>query len=419
MSKLERTTKRFAALLIVTAAFALGSAAGCSKTNDINAGPGSGSGSCNDQPCSGACVEGACRSYCDENYECPGDGVCVDVESVAVCLPPGALVYEPYQPFDMLSECTSSECQVPLDAPALEGVLRRCSGSAYTVDDVPDPDFDFESACATLSDYSYTLLQGRKLYDVSDGSCLWAHAGAGPADSLIRYTCDNALNYDTYEEEFKVDADFWRVVELEGETYIWRSNASPFDARHVPPELYKLTDESVSPPTKCDFGTYARSNLRPEECALPIYPRTGGPLPSQFEGLWIACDSMDLRACEEGWDGPDLNASRPALYINAQRFGQFWLSDVSAAETRPTECNAAFRGAMIVARSAPIGAVSVTPHQLLDILEVPEGVTGNDGRSLPSGRYIVRTENLTYFKQVPLPEDFVDPCEGSAPNLTW
>jgi len=392
--------------------------AGCSKTNDINAGPGGGAGSCAGEACDGACVDGACRGYCDQNYQCPGDDICADVDSVAVCLPPGARVYEPYQPFDMLDECASSECEVPLDAPPFEGVLRSCE-QAFTPADMADPDFDYQSACATLSDYGHLLVEGRRIYDVYEDNCNWSHAGAGPANALIRFSCDHVLNYDTYEKEFKVAADFWRVVERQGTTYVWRSDADPFESREWRPSLFKLTGESLSPPAKCDFGQYSKSTAPPEDCTLPTYPSTGGPIAKAYEGFWIACDSQDPRTCEDGWEGPELNMARASMYIDARGFGQYWHSPVSAAETRPTECNAAFRNDVIAARSQPIGAVAVASHQLQGVQDIPEGTMTGDGLEFPPGKYIVRPYPQKFFKQVPLPDDFVDPCQGTEPNLTW
>jgi hypothetical protein len=427
MPKKVHATTQLAASLAAVGALALAIMAGCSKTNEIDAGPGAGPGSCNGEACDGSCVEGVCRGYCDQNYQCPDDGVCTDVANAAVCLPPGARVYEPYEPFDMLAKCATSGCEVPLDAPPFEGVLRSCDQS-YTPADMTDPDFDFESACASPADYGYLLVAGRRIYDVYESNCNWSHAGAGPPDTLIRFSCDDVLDYQTYEKSFKVSADFWRVVEHQGSTYVWRSDADPFGSVDWRPSLYKLTDESQSPPASCDFGAYSKSAVSPEDCELPAYPATGGAIGADFEGFWLACDSQDLRACEQGWDAPGLNDSRMAMYIDSRGFGQYWSSQVSAAETRPTECNAAFRRTaamppnvfgVIVGRSEPIGYVSVAPHQLQEVVDVPAGLMTDDGMEVPAGKYIVRPNGQRYFKQVPLPDDFIDPCEGTEPNLTW
>src|SRR5215207_4063080 len=178
------------ASLLAAGALAFMAIAGCSKTNNIDAGPDSGPGSCAGEACDGACIEGACRAYCDQNYQCQGESTCTDVDGAAVCLPPDARVYERYQRFDMLEKCAASGCEIPLDAPPFEGVLRDCGGS-HTEADATSSGFDYESACAALDDYGYRVVQGRRIYELwGDGaekSCRWSHAGAGAANTLVQY----------------------------------------------------------------------------------------------------------------------------------------------------------------------------------------------------------------------------------------
>ncbi len=76
--------------------------------------------------------------------------------------PGGARTYEP---FDLLSGCAKSGCEINLDAPRFEGVLRRCDG-AFTEADVTSPDFDYEAACASLDDSSYRIVAGRRVYEL-------------------------------------------------------------------------------------------------------------------------------------------------------------------------------------------------------------------------------------------------------------
>jgi hypothetical protein len=49
-----------------------------------------------------------------------------------------------------------------------------------------------------------------------------------------------------------------------------------------------------------------------------------------------------------------------------------------------------------------------------------EVVEVSDGPGSAPGTYIVGNDRSSYwYKRIPLPEDFVDPCEGTEPPLTW
>lgn len=405
---------------------------GCSKTNDIDAGPASAAGSCAGNDCRGACVEGACRPYCDANYQCSGKDICTSVDDVPVCLPPDAKVYPDYAPFDMLEACATAECEVPLDEPPLSGVLRQCSGP-FLLQDVGDADFDFAAACRDVDDYGYLAVQGRRLYSVWNGGsdCRWAHLGAAAKGTLVSYGCDYALDYESWEETFRMTADFLRVVERGDKTYVWMNGPYAFEAtREWRPWLYEVSGEAWSPPGSCEFSGngFGSSAADPDQCALPVYERLGPALGAEHAGLWVACDERTPTDCDTHWSDEALNGTRLAMYIDARGFGQYWHASGSAYDALPTRCDTAYRttggqAGWVVGRSEPIGWLGVERAIFGQVVEIPPGTLAGD-TEVPPGKYLVVDDpNLLssgfYFKQLPLPGDFVDPCEGSEPNLTW
>jgi hypothetical protein len=410
---------------------------GCSKTNDIDAGPSGGASTCNGEACDGTCVEGVCRGYCDHDYHCPGEDTCTAIEDVAVCIPPGARVYEPYQALDMLEECAANGCEIPLNAPSLEGVLRGCdSTSPYTAADMANPDFDYEAACATRDDYNYQLVQGRRIYDLwgngADKSCAWSHLGAGPSDSLIRYSCD----YD-YTDTLVTSAEFARVVERGAVTYVWTGGPRPSSsAGEVYPRLSVLAEgDRLEIPSACDFGMQSAEPALPRDCELPTYPALGRAVGPEFEGLWVGCDTPNADApeqCELNFGGPTPEGyPRSAFYIDERGYGQAFSFEGGVTQARPTKCNAAFRltreqtadpnfasdermRGYIIGSEIPFGSVSLEASVFEEVIEI------SDGPGTAPGTYIVGNGRSTYWlKRVPLPEDFVDPCAGTQPPLTW
>ncbi len=403
---------------------------GCTKNNSVSNSGAGGSTQCAGQACDGACVDGACRAYCTPAYTCSGDDVCTAVGDQPVCLPPDAQVYPPYAPFDMLKECAGATgCEIPLDQPPFQGVLRQCDAlGQLTPADSQDPNFDYAAACANTTTSPYFAVQGRRLYSVGGvNGCTFENVGTGPSDSLISYHC----GYDQQDlslATFSTSASFWRVVETGGTTYVWRGP----DA-----QLYELSkDEPWTAPSGCHFYTGDfRTPALPEDCALPTYPSVGDAVGADFAGLWVSCDTPNATApqdCDVDFTGPAPGGvPRTVLYIDAHGFGQrFWSFD-GVDKAQPTACDAAFRlvtrhfepsgmpafdqlTGIFVESQIPFGDVAMFPGPFEQI------VTVTSGTGTAPGTYLVINNGSNYaYKQVPLPSNFVDPCQGTEPTFTW
>ncbi len=155
----------------------------------------------------------------------------------------------------------------------------------------------------------------------------------------------------------------------------------------------------------------------------------------EFAGIWLACDTPNAEApedCDKTFSSPSpLDLQREALYIDARGYGQYFFFAGDLSEARPSECNAAFRlvtervddpargshqrsRGYLFGSEIPFGMTLMAPIFLDEVVEVTEGPG-----SAP-GTYIVGNEGSTYwYKRIPVPEDFVGPCDGTEPDFSW
>jgi len=416
------SSRAFFAFSFTTAIGVLGSI-GCSKSNDLDVQGGQGEVTCSDgASCSGACVEGICREFCDSNYQCPARESCVTIENEAVCVPEeDDFVYAPYEPLDLLSQCSDREgCQASLDAVELRGSFREClAPSVLLVSDSSDTSFDFDAACAEFMEDSRLDIGGRRSYSYYQGRCDTAAAsGMAGADTLVEACFGNDGGEHT---------NFSRVVERGGDVYLWRGGPYP----HSGPEaddwysdqpdffvsLWKRVATEVETPASCTNENF--------DCKLPTFPRLGAAA-SSYAGLWVQCDQNLPTDCDASWAGKALNDFRTVIYVREDGFGELMQKAGDAYDPQPRTCTAAFRqggdqqvlilghhdvsiGTLAVQRRfwAPVTADGY--DYLLEYRLGLDETTFDPDSSSPTASY----------RKVPFPDGFEDPCEGHLPQFKF
>jgi hypothetical protein len=383
----------------------------CTKKNEIDLDEAG--AACDDgQACEGSCVEGICRAYCAANYTCAEEASCVTVEGKAVCLPKDARTYQPYAPFDLLTNCKDpAGCEVPLDALTFQGKFERCAQWNFTQEDFLNNSFDFAAACPEVSAEDYFYVKGRTAFKVRNGECDGEQVIGSAGDNTLVKACS---------EDYVGQVEINRLVRVGSDTYLWTEGPRP----HTGPGaddwkqpwyfgLWKLTQDKLD-------ASLPSCEAASSECSLPTFSRVGGPA-SQFAGMWVECAGQNPEKCEEDWAGPALNEYRTVYYIRPDGFGEVMLKAGDAYNPKPATCTAAFRVTanervlILGHHDFPIGYLtSLTPAWL------PKPISSPSGEFIALGSMSAGDTNIyRMYKKVHLPSGFVDPCDSARPSFKF
>jgi hypothetical protein len=422
-----RSILRFTTLALF--AFAA-TAAGCSKTNDVNISEGdlAAGEKCTagpNDPCAGACFQGVCRSLCGSNRECPQGQSCFGDGASAVCAPANSMN------FDLLTECTNG-CEVDLLPFGREGYFRLCERDEsfaydFSPSEAASASLDPRQACTRTVGNAIAVkdnvLYGLDIHAARPTCDTYPKSPIGVlGNTLVAHTCSR-----TEDGKSVSSACLGRLINAGGKTYL-------------------VKDPSCTPPQYADDRTtYSMFEFSPEAvelpcataaaatCSKPTFPPVG-PAVTGFDGFWVRCDNADLdnlcleptaenaaaalancpnltyEAFRKGGFGQD------ALYVRPDGYGMLW-------EGYPDSdsCNYAFRessdGRVAVAgrAHAPVGTLNI-------VYEGWKLVTASSGETL-----LWRTDDPVcsdanagnFFKKVVVPADFDDTCDSALPEFTF